>query len=891
MRELLYLGKEGIMRPSEWAIQHVETLTGHNRVVWVEDPYSLVEDGEISLLQHRIGLTGHSVLAVESALKLREELDKRDPYAAKVVVIDQSYTLRDPHLLPKDAKPADLRPLPAPDWKPLLNREALFRPTVRDFLVYVTGDDRWPAEVNIYPYEKLARDNAQGFVQVYDTFRRTGRTLTTGDLVMVGASTVLDTDLFDINNPLEAQKLAFHSEDRWDSIREFFNPTEIDMIRHRLRDLPHPLGDLFSNKADDARSAITALIVLRQHTENPGRYLPFVSPALAPYEECIVQTQTDVPSWFVEKEVPRFEKLLRSQFLKHLQSSLELSNPEKARQFARAERLSGTLRSLVPFDAVVPEPTGEGSEVDFSLGRLVPQLMEAKQDLLRLVNIAKGAVERLRLTPIEKQTAKDILDIFVKEEFYRVDHLIARIDNLIYYITGPAKREWPKVGGFEKRWVAEVRECRDAVTDAGRLRDELDIAFGKLLEARYSDIVPGEILSTDLFYERYFGPRRRKKAGEVGRAIILVFDSMRYDIWRQLVKPMLEREYIIEEDTGFALLPSETRVSRRSFFAGKPPWSTAKSGKESDLFAELVSSFHGNKVIMENVPQGHNRPGMAFAVQSQDKTTTACVFDFADILSHKVDWNPHTLLEMSRTLLKEVQAFLSMAGPEVQVFITADHGHVLPQGKTPIWLDGASNIGYRSAYVAKPIEGKDAARVFQIRAKVLKHGSPGWFVFPRPGFALCEEKADLGKPGFKPDASYRHGGLSLFEIVVPIASLRHREAPAVVNLVPTIRETPIVGKACTIHVSISADGIVTSPLTLTADHERVVSCTVSEISTTPKTFEMRFTPSAPGKQTIRLKAWLGEESVGEATFEISVSPAPEAPDKARQKLAKLFGED
>jgi len=879
------------MRPSEWAMQHVETLARHQRAVWVEDPYSLIEDGEISILQHRIGLSGHAVLAVESALKLREDLDKRDPATARVVIIDQSYTLRDPHLLPKDAKPADLRPLPAPDWKPLIDREAIFRPTVRDFLIYVTGDDRWPAEVNIYPYEKLARDNAQGFVRAYDTFRRTGRTLTTGDLVMLGASTVLDTDLFDVNNPLDALKLAFHSEDRWDCVREFFNPTEIEIIRHRLKELPHPLGDLFSNKADDARSAITAIIVLRQHTENPGRYLPLISPALAPYEECVVQPQTDIPSWFVEKEVPRFEKLLRSQFLKHVQSSLELSNSEKARQFAHSERLSSKLQSLVPFDAVLPEPAGEGSEIDFSLGRLVPQLMEAKEDLLKLVKVAKGAVERLRLTPLDKQMAKGVLDIFVKQEFYRVDHLIARIDNLIYYITGPAKREWAKVDGFEKRWTAEVRECRDAVTDAGRLRDELDIAFGKLLEVRYSEIVPGEILSTDLFYERFFGPRRRKKAGEVGKAIILVFDSMRYDIWRQLVKPMLEREYIIEEDIGFALLPSETRVSRRSFFAGKPPSSTPRSGRESDLFAELVSSFHGKKVIMEDVPQGHKRPGMAFAVQSQDKTTTACVFDFADVLSHKVDWNPHALLEMSRTLLKEVQAFLSTAGPEVQVFITADHGHVLPQGKTPIWLDGASDIGYRSAYVAKPIEGKDAARVFQIRAKVLKHESPGWFVFPRPGFALRDEKADRGKPGFKPDASYRHGGLSLFEVVVPIASLRHREARTAVNLVPTLRETPVVGRSCTIQVSISADGIVTSPLILTADHEGVVSCTVSEISTMPKTTEMRFTPSAPGKQTIRLKALLGEESVGEATFEISVSPAPEVPDKARQKLAKLFGED
>lgn len=168
------------MRPSEWAMQHVETLARHHRAVWVEDPYALIEDGEISLLQHRIGLTGHVVLAVESAFMLRQELEERDPSTARVVIIDQSYTLRDPHLLPKDAKPADLRPLSAPDWKPLLNREAVFRPTVRDFLIYVTGDDRWPAEVNIYPYEKLARDNAHGFLPGREMPKLTGKSFGEG---------------------------------------------------------------------------------------------------------------------------------------------------------------------------------------------------------------------------------------------------------------------------------------------------------------------------------------------------------------------------------------------------------------------------------------------------------------------------------------------------------------------------------------------------------------------------------------------------------------------------------------------------------------------------------------------------------------------------------------
>ena len=97
-------------------------------------------------------------------------------------MVDQSYTLRDPHLPPNDAKPSDLVPLPAPDWKPFVPPDARLRLTVRDFLVDATGFDDWPSEVNIYPYEKLARERPADFIRAYETFRAMGRPLTSHDL-------------------------------------------------------------------------------------------------------------------------------------------------------------------------------------------------------------------------------------------------------------------------------------------------------------------------------------------------------------------------------------------------------------------------------------------------------------------------------------------------------------------------------------------------------------------------------------------------------------------------------------------------------------------------------------------------------------------------------------
>jgi hypothetical protein len=123
------------MYPSEWAGRRIEKLARHNRVVWVEDPYGLVSSEEGETLRTLLQLEQVPIIAVNSGWMLRKHLNSHDPATARLGLIDQSYRLRAPHLAPTDAKPSDLEPLKAPDWKPFVDPEACFRPTIRDFLV------------------------------------------------------------------------------------------------------------------------------------------------------------------------------------------------------------------------------------------------------------------------------------------------------------------------------------------------------------------------------------------------------------------------------------------------------------------------------------------------------------------------------------------------------------------------------------------------------------------------------------------------------------------------------------------------------------------------------------------------------------------------------------
>jgi hypothetical protein len=873
------------MSLSTWVREQIEARARHHRLVWVHDPYTLLEATELTVLLQDLNSTGHSLLAVKNALQLRDGLDGRDPLTAKLVLLDQSYTLRDAHLLPKDAQPADLLPLRAPDWKPQVDTEAFFKPTVRDFLCHLTGDEQWPAAVNVYPYEKLARDDPHRFAQTYDTFCRTGRAPCDDDLVIVGASAFFGTDLFEVSQPLAALELAFHQQEKWEALRELFNPAEIEVIQKRLQAMPQPIGDLFGPNEENARLALAALVILRQHFEEPGRHLPVLSPSLAQYQDCTVGLCTEAASWFVEEEVPRFEKLIGETFRKHLHTTLQLNNEEQARAFAQRERFSSKLRALTPFAIKADKKSARlDGKQDFSLDRLVPEFQEVKRRLLDLLNITKPLIERLNLTALRDQSIAKVLDIFDKRGFYQLDQIVGRLNGLIRDVEGPAQRQWKTVSGFEDVWVKEVRECRDAMSTASRLRNDLDYLFGRLLEARYGELVPGEFLTTDQFYEQWMGPRRRGAQGEVRKAVVLIIDSMRLDIWRQLVQPALEREYAVEEVLGLARLPSETHVSRRAFFAGKPPAQVPMAGKESDLLADQLSRFHAATITLETVRI--QRPGLVFGVQTKDKATYAGVFDFADRLSHDVDWDPHTVQEALRPLIREVRAVLAEAGPEALVFIAADHGHNRLQGGRAIYLDDADDVGYHSGYVAKRVEGQNAAHVFQIPAHTLGHNLPGLFVFPKPGFYLRRASDTSGRPG----AGYRHGGLSLFEVVVPLVCLRHRDAPTKVNVKANIRGSVVTGMLSTVEVSLSADGIVSSPLKLVANSSDIESMVVSGVSSTPKMVTLRYTPTAPGRQSVKLTAYLADDPVGIAELEVNVAPAPVEEDPAKAKLKKFFGD-
>jgi len=338
---------------------------------------------------------------------------------------------------------------------------------------------------------------------------------------------------------------------------------------------------------------------------------------------------------------------------------------------------------------------------------------------------------------------------------------------------------------------------------------------------------------------------------------------------------------------ALAELPSETGISRTSFFAGKPPGELPPGARESDLLAQTLLRTHGLSASFTE--SASKRSGMRYYVRSGDGMTLAGVFDFPDVLSHRSDWDRHIVDATIQPFVREIRALLKEVGPETLVFLTADHGHYRRQGGSPVFLEGVEDVGYRSAWIPNRLEGDRARHIFQISAHTLGHNRPGYYVFPKPGFHLRSREAHstVGRS----DASYRHGGVSMAEVVVPLVFLRHRAAPARLRISVNLRDAVVVGQPAGIHVSLSADGKVDSPVRLAADTADVEAMMVPGVSTTPSSYALKYIAASPGRRRLAIQAWLGENLVAEAFLDADVAPAPVAEDEAKIKLRKMWGDD
>ncbi len=285
-----------------------------------------------------------------------------------------------------------------------------------------------------------------------------------------------------------------------------------------------------------------------------------------------------------------------------------------------------------------------------------------------------------------------------------------------------------------------------------------------------------------------------------GPVYLVVLDSMRLDQWDALV-PLLRDHFAVETREYCSILPSATPYSRNAIFSGMLPleiarrypklWVYEETGQnrhEAQLLEGLLERLRmGGRFAYVKIARGEELEAARSTLLDRGVRFTAVVVNFLDLLIHTVRQtrlldeimpDDAALVGLTRVWFASspVLEFLkTLARRGARVVITSDHGFVRVRRPTLIYgsreisanlrykYGGALRVDERDAVLlARPEDWQLPVEVSTSKFAIAK--SDHYFIYPtKPREYEKTYKHTL-----------QHGGMSLEEMIVPVATLRPR---------------------------------------------------------------------------------------------------------------------
>lgn len=332
-------------------------------------------------------------------------------------------------------------------------------------------------------------------------------------------------------------------------------------------------------------------------------------------------------------------------------------------------------------------------------------------------------------------------------------------------------------------------------------KSEANTQFSKYIVKNYMDWIAypedAPIMSNDLMRSKVF-PQLDADVP----TIMLLLDNLRLDQW-EIIKPILTELYRVEEEDYFySILPTSTQYSRNAIFAGMMPGDIAKAfpkwwkndneegGKnlhEADFLNELIGRTFRKPIRWEyvKVTNVNNAKQMQDNVLNYlNNDLTVIVYNFIDMLSHA-----RTEMEVLKELAGDEKAYRSLtrswfqnsplwqalervAEREVQLIVTTDHGTIRVNQPSRVVGDRetTTNLRYKVGRNLQ-YERKDVLDVRRPeQAKLPKPNVSSTFIFAKEDiFFLYPNNYNYYHNYYKD--TFQHGGISLEEMICPIARL------------------------------------------------------------------------------------------------------------------------
>ena len=372
--------------------------------------------------------------------------------------------------------------------------------------------------------------------------------------------------------------------------------------------------------------------------------------------------------------------------------------------------------------------------------------------------------------------------------------------------NNPDHRGWVDIFQNLTRWELELEKSSDdSMQEVFQFqKNEANQVFSKYYENNYLNWINGRVkdypvMSPNLFKEKIFPLMDSNES-----LFVIIIDNLRYDQWKA-IQPILEEYFRIEkEEIYYSILPSTTQYARNSIFAGLMPleierkypkyWTAeedegTKNQFESELLGEQLKR-HGKDVKygyqkILNLTAG--RKLVETLPNLLSNKLTVIVYNFVDMLSHA-----RTEMEIIRELADDEKAYRSLmvswfnnsplfdilkylAEKKINIVITTDHGSVRSQD--PVKVVGDRNTTTNLRYKSGKSLNYNYKEVFEVR-------NPHDAFLPRTNvsstYIFCRKNDFFAYPNnYNYYVNYyrntfQHGGISLEEILVPVAYLKAR---------------------------------------------------------------------------------------------------------------------
>lgn len=430
----------------------------------------------------------------------------------------------------------------------------------------------------------------------------------------------------------------------------------------------------------------------------------------------------------------------------------------------------------------------EESLIEEAIGAKITDYLTKPVNPLQILSALKKVVERRQIE--QKVATRDYL-----EEFRQISLKISQ---------QPTWKDWIDIHAKLSAWEVEL----DSLPDEG-LKQSLEgqrsgcnTEFAKFIEENYADWMRDGTerppLSVD-FCSRYLAPKLKQ-----GRNILfLVIDCLRLDQWLAL-EPMLYDFYSISRDHYYSILPSATPYARNALFSGQFPgdieaefpelWKRSEDDEfSSNRFERQFLDRQLAALGLELEPE----PKYVKILDAEEANATlrkvqryfnnrlvSMVFNFVDILTHSRAQS-EVIKEMTpneaayRSVIRAwfehsslFQILKAFAAQDFLVILTTDHGSIRGTKGARVVSDKEASTNLRYKHGRNLRVDRKHAFICQRPEKLRlpRRGLNINYIFAKESYYFIYPTNYHKYLNLYKD-SFQHGGISLEEMILPIAYL------------------------------------------------------------------------------------------------------------------------